>query len=160
MRSAPVAALLLVLLPPAAAAGVAITVEVDEAMRIAGPQEVVAFPVDVRSLSDRDIRVAFDVVDASEGLQVPRPPPVTIARGQSAQLFAMAHTPYRNGYVNEVGAFTLRVTPQDVADAATKGEPKDVSFLVTTKGWYVPGPGALALVGVLAALALLVRRRV
>lgn len=157
------AALALLLVPTAAAAGgIAITASVPDALRVAGPQETVTFPVEFRSQSDRDVILRFEVVNRSDDLQVVAPVPLKIPRGQAAPFHVdvMAQTPYHNGYVNEVGAFTLHVIPHAADDETVTGAPKDLSFLVTTRGWYVPGPGAMVLVAAMGALALLVRRRV
>ncbi len=136
-------------------------------IQIAKPQEQVSYPITVTNLGNGQTKVFFEITGAPEGWQVVTPQPVVLeARQQGGKKTAetiqlQIQTPYRNGYLNEVGVVGLRITSVYALNADKKGDATNVNVLTTTKGFYVPGVDGLAMtlsfVGV--ALAISARRR-
>jgi hypothetical protein len=65
-------------------------------------------------------------------------------------------TPFRNGWVNEVGSIPLRVDSHYAPDRSIEGDSAQVSVRAKAKGLHVPGPGlglsGLALLATAAAV--------
>lgn len=141
-----------------------IDVQLAESIKVERPQTPVVFPVKVTNLGNANTKVTFAVADKTENLQVPVPNPVTLqsrqAGGQaiSADIPLTVQTPYKNGYMNEVGLVNYKLTSAYALDPKIKGDESSVSVIVTTKGFYVPGPSPLLFVGLVAVAALALRR--
>lgn len=142
-----------------------IDVQLAETIKVERPQTPVVFPVKVTNLGNANTKVTFAVQDKTENLQVPIPNPVTLqsrqAGGQqiSTDVPLTIQTPYKNGYMNEVGLVNYKLTSAYALDPKIKGDESSVSVIVTTRGFYVPGPSPLLLVGLLGVAAVLLRRK-
>lgn len=132
---------------------------------IARPQQTLNFPLTVTNLGNADTTVLVTANAQGTGLQVSTPPPKTVlsknaAKGANTiQIPISVETPYHNGYINTPSVLSLHVASNYAYDVKQKGMDTQLSLLITTKGFYVPGPGAGALIGSLAALALVLRRK-
>lgn len=136
-----------------------------EKIKVDRPQTPVIFPLTITNLGNANTKVNFELADYTQNLQVPVPDSVTLqsrqAGGSTNQqtVNLQVQTPYKNGYLNEVGVVNFKVISHYALDPKKKAPDETVSVLVTTKGFYVPGaelPAVLALLGVAALFA---RRR-
>ena len=142
-------------------------VQLAQAIQQDRPQSTVTFPVKITNLGNGATKVNFDI--APEGnpqrLAALIPGPVTLQSKQaggnqiSAEIPLQIQLPHKNGYMNEAGTVTYKITSNYALDSKLKGDETTLAVLVTTKGFYVPGPSGILLVGVLAVLAALVGRR-
>lgn len=134
----------------------------------AGPQEAVAFPIAIENYSNGPTRFTFSLSNPDgvpQGFQPVVPEPVVLeseATGgskTSATVDFQVHTPFHNGYVNEVGAIQLQIDSAHAADTSYEGESTHVSTLTQARGFHVPGPGPLLVLAALAGLAVAAPRR-
>lgn len=142
-----------------------IDVQLTEAIKVERPQTPVIFPVKVTNFGNANTKVTFDIGEGtSASLQVPIPNPITLQSKQaggnqiSSDVQLTVQTPYKNGYMNEVGIVNYKLTSAYALDTKVKGDESSVSVLVTTRGFYVPGPSPLLFVGLIGAVALALRR--
>ena len=136
-----------------------------EAIKIERPQQPVVFPLKVTNLGNANTKVAFAVEDKAANLNVPVPIPIVLQSKQaggnqiSSDVPLTVQTPYKNGYMNEVGVVTYHITSSYALDPKLKGDETRVSVVVTTKGFYVPGAELPILLGLLGVAALVLRRK-
>lgn len=140
-------------------------IQLAEAIKVERPQMPVIFPVKIQNFGNANTKVTFEIgPGTSTALQVPVPGSVTLQSKQaggnaiSADVPLTIQTPYKNGYMNEVGIVNYKITSAYALDPKIKGDESSVSVLVTTRGFYVPGPSPLLFVGLLGAIALVLRR--
>ena len=136
-----------------------------EAIKIERPQQPVVFPLKLTNLGNANTKVGFAVEDKAANLNVPVPIPIVLQSRQaggnqiSAEVPLTVQTPYKNGYMNEVGVVTYHITSSYALDPKLKGDETRVSVVVTTKGFYVPGFEIPMLIGLLGVAALVLRRK-
>lgn len=137
------------------------------AIQKAKPQALVSYPVTVTNFGNAQTKVDFSIDEGGipEKWQVALPPPVTLQARQQGQtqntrtVNVQIQTPFQNGYMNVVGAITVRLRSNYALDAKVVGDSTIVSTLTTTKGFYVPGfEPLLALMAVGAVAAALAQR--
>lgn len=134
---------------------------------VAGPQEQIDFPVEVTNFGNGDQTISLEQSEKSGGLDVVLPGTITVSstatggQDNARELPVSVQTAYENGYINRPGTFNLDVTSAYALDQSNGGMSTRVSALVTTQGFFVPGPGTLltALAGVAAAGGALRLRR-
>lgn len=142
-----------------------IDVQLAEAIKVERPQTAVTFPVKVSNFGNANTKVTFEVIDRAENLQVNIPIPVVLQSRQnggsaiSADVALQIQTPYKNGYMNEVGTVNYKLTSAYALDPKKKGDESSVSVLLTTRGFYVPAASPLLFVGLIAVAALMIRRK-
>ena len=142
-----------------------IDVQLAEAIKLERPQTPVTFPVKVSNFGNANTKVSFEVTQITEGFDYTLPVPITLQSKQAggnaitADVPLTVQTPYKNGYMNEVGTVNYKVTSAYALDPKLRGDESVVSVLITTRGFYVPGPGPLFLLAAVGALALVLRRR-
>lgn len=133
----------------------AFDVEAPITEQTAKPQSVVVFPITITSRATGIMKLTFEVVEKTGGVQVPMPNPITLQGPDGIQRSANVpitfQTPYKNGFVDDDATVTMRITPAHALDPRIKGEPQEIVFRVKTEGFYAPGPQFF---GVLAALAI------
>lgn len=140
-------------------------VQLSEAIKVERPQTPVVFPLKVTNFGNANTKVTFDVTDKTENLNTPVPIPVTLQSKQaggnliSSDVPLTVQTPYKNGYLNEVGVVTYKITSAYALDSKLKGDETVVSVVVTTKGFYVPGVEIPLVIGLIGLAAVLLRRR-
>jgi hypothetical protein len=137
-----------------------------EAIQKAKPQAQVTFPITVTNFGNALTKVTFGLDQpAPPSWQVTLPTPITLQARQQGQNQNVAtanfviQTPYQNGYMNVVGAITLRLTSAYALDPKVVGDSTIVSTLTTTKGFYVPGFDPLLAAFAVVGAAMLAARR-
>ena len=142
-------------------------VQLAQAIQQDRPQATVTFPVKITNLGNGNTKVSFAIAEGGnpQNLNAPIPIPVTLQSKQaggnaiSAEIPLQIQLPYKNGYMNDVGVVTYKITSNYALDSKLRGDETTLSVLVTTKGFYVPGPTPLVVVGLLMVGAFLFRRR-
>lgn len=142
-----------------------IDVVLPETIKVERPQTPVIFPIKVTNFGNGPTKVQFEVIQKPENdkFQVLAPPPLQLEAAQtggtatSKDVNLQIQTPYKNGYMNEPGTVVLKITSAYANDGSLVGDSNTVSVLVTTRGFYVPGPSPILLVGLVAAAAIVVR---
>ncbi|MDX1610930.1 MAG: hypothetical protein R3185_01090 [Candidatus Thermoplasmatota archaeon] len=122
----------------------------------AGPQEAATYPILLENEGNAITRFEFAVLNADTlpaGFKAVQPEPLVLRPNQTGTATFQVYTPFHNGYVNEVGAIQLEVTPMYAEDTTLQGEPTQLSTLTQAKGWYVPGPGPWITLLAISALA-------
>lgn len=146
-----------------------IDVNLQEAIRVDRPQTAVSFPVKVTNLGNANTKVTFDIgegstIDGPNALKPILPNPITLQSKQagssqtSTDVLLTVQTPYKNGYMNEVGVMNYKLTSTYALNPALKGDESQLSVLITTRGFYVPGPSPILFLGLVGVLALALRR--
>jgi hypothetical protein len=141
-----------------------IDVQLAEAIKVERPQSAVAFPLKITNFGNANTKVNFELISAAEGFQTVIPNPVTLQSKQaggnqiSADIPLTIQTPYKNGYMNEVGVINYKLTSSYALDPKLKGDESPVSVLITTRGFYVPGPSPILFLGMIGVIALALRR--
>jgi uncharacterized repeat protein (TIGR01451 family) len=131
----------------------------------AKPQAQVTYPITVTNFGNAQTKVSFFVDSVPDKWQVTPPSPITLLAKQSGgsqnskTANVVIQTPFSNGYLNVVGAITIRITSSYALDPKVIGDSTIVSTLTTTKGFYVPGFEPLFAAFAIGALALVMRRR-
>lgn len=145
-------------------------VRVDQKIGRGGPQDAVTYPIVIDNFSNGDTRFEFALAteEAPEGFQPVVPEPFVLqsratgGKTTSGQVSFQVYTPFRNGYVNDIGALQLRVDSFYAPNTNIKGASSQVSTLTQARGFYVPGPGAplvvLGIAGTALALAAVARQ--
>ncbi len=135
-------------------------VRLDTKIGQGGPQDSVDYNIQIDNFSNGDTRFEFNPANEEipEGFQAVPPDPVVLqseATGgerTTEQVTFSVYTPYRNGYVNEVGAIRLAISSAYATDTTYEGVGSTISTLTQARGFYVPGPGgALTGLAVVAA---------
>lgn len=141
-----------------------IDVQLAEAIKVERPQTAVAFPLKITNFGNANTKVIFEIIDKTESLKTPIPNPVILQSKQaggnqiSADIPLTIQTPYKNGYLNEVGVVNYKLASSYALDPKIKGDESSVSLLVTTRGFYVPGPSPIVFLALLGVVVLAVRR--
>ena len=141
-----------------------IDVQLPEAIKVERPQTSTAFPVKISNYGNANTKVTFEVVQVGDGIQYTLPVPLTLQSKQaggnqiSADVPLSIQTPYKNGYMNEVGTINYKLTSAYALDPKLKGDESTVSVLLTTRGFYVPGPSPILFLGLIGVVALVLRR--
>lgn len=145
-------------------------VQVQNAIVVERPQTTINIPVSVNNLGNAQTKVNFDlgegstVGDIANALQPQLPPPTTLGSKQAgasvtkADIVLTVQTPYKNGYMNEVGTLNYKITSAYALNPALKGDESKLSVLITTRGFYVPGPSPILFLGLIGVVALTLRR--
>lgn len=139
-------------------------VQLAESVKIERPQTAVVFPLKVTNFGNANTKVDISIDGDPGNLQVQKPSPVTLQSKQaggtliSADIPLTIQTPYKNGYMNEVGVVNFKITSSYALNPELSGDSSSVSVLVTTKGFYLPGPSPILLVGLVMLVAVVARR--
>ena len=137
--------------------------QLTETVKIDRPQTAVIFPLKLTNLGNANTKVTFKVGDHPEALQVPIPAPVTLqskqagGTGITTEVPLTIQTPYHNGYLNDVGVVSFQYSGAYALDPKKVGDSGSVSVIVTTRGFYVPGPEPILVIGLVALSAVAVR---
>lgn len=135
-------------------------------LRQGGPQKQIPFAIDLTNFGNAGTKVLFAVESAPKGgWQGLLPDPVLLdppgGNLQSKQITFNVATPYKNGWNNEEGAFTISMTPEyQFKDSDEQvGSPVTLTVLARVRGVYVPSLEPMVLVGAILGTALLARLR-
>ncbi len=142
-------------------------VQLAQAIQQDRPQSTVTFPVKITNLGNGATKVNFDIAPEGnpQNLNVLVPGPVTLQSKQaggnqiSTEVSLQIQLPHKNGYMNEAGTVRYKITSNYALDSKLKGDETTLAVLVTTKGFYVPGPSPILMLGLVAAAAIVLRRR-
>ncbi len=142
-----------------------IEAKTDVKLRQGGPQKQIPFNIEMTNFGNGQTKVAFEVISAPEkgnwqGL-IPDQAILDAPGGNkqtSTSVFTVA-TPYKNGWNNEEGAFTLALKPEYVFNPDKKGSEVTVTLLARVRGVYVPSLEPLIMVGVVVGAAMVARAR-
>ncbi len=125
------------------------------------PQSILHFPIHVAANANGPTRIDFETERAAEGMIV-LPHHVILqageANGSEMTVNVSYSTPFENGYMEASEPVVVTVTATSSASGVALAEPVTVHLQAETKGWYVPSPGAAAMIGLLA-LAAVARRK-
>lgn len=142
-------------------------VSLPETIKVERPQTPTSFPITITNFGNGPTKVNFELVtQTAEGdkMQIVPPQAITLESRQTGgsaitkDAILQVQTPYKNGYLNEPRSVTVKLTSHYATDSTLPGASDQVTVLVTTKGFYVPGPSPILLVGLMALAALVVRR--
>lgn len=136
-------------------------------LKQAGPQKQVPFELELTNFGNARTQVNFEILNSPGGKKWNALLPDVIilespnsGQGATTQTatFTVA-TPFKNGWNNEEGAYTLSIKPEAADNPEKKGSELTANVLVRVRGVYVPGFEPVALLGAVAAAAMLARRR-
>jgi hypothetical protein len=133
-------------------------------LRQGGPQKQIPFAIDLTNFGNAATKVSFAIESAPSGKWqglLPDPALLDPPGGnlQSKQITFNVATPYKNGWNNDEGAFTLSMTPEYQYNADKKGSPITVTVLARVRGVYVPSLEPMVMVSALLGAAMLVKLR-
>lgn len=142
---------------------------IPQTVRIARPQESIDVPITITNLGNADTTVFInrqgENPQPGAGVLFTSPSPRTVpSKQQGSQdntldVPVSLQAPYQNGYINQPGVLNLQITSNYALDTQEQGMTTQVAMLITTKGFYVPGPGPAILIAALGALALALGKR-
>ncbi len=132
----------------------------------ARPQQKVDLPITITNLGNANTNVFLDIESGDEKLiqNTVLPSPVTVPSKQQGSkdntqtVLVQVQTPFKNGYINEPGVLSMKISSTYALDQSVKGMSTRVSSLITTKGFYVPGPTMPAMLASLLGVALVMGR--
>jgi hypothetical protein len=133
-------------------------------LRQGGPQKQIPFAIDLTNFGNAATKVSFAIESAPSGKWqglLPDPALLDPPGGnlQSKQITFNVATPYKNGWNNDEGAFTLSMTPEYQYNADKKGSPITVTVLARVRGVYVPSLEPMIMVSALLGAAMLIKLR-
>lgn len=133
-------------------------------LRQGGPQKQIPFAIDVANFGNAATKVVFSIESAPKGAWqglIPDPALLDPPGGsqQAKQVVFNVATPYKNGWNNAEGGFTITLTPEYQYNADKKGSPQQVTVLARVRGVYVPSLEPFVMVGAILGTALVLRMR-
>ena len=133
-------------------------------LRQGGPQKQIPFAIDLTNFGNAATKVNFAVDSAPKGhWQGLLPDPALLdppgGNLQSKQIVFNVATPYKNGWNNDEGAFTISMTPEYQYNSEKKGSPITVTVLARVRGVYVPSLEPTVMVVALLGAAMVLRMR-
>lgn len=131
-------------------------------LRQGGPQKQIPFAIDVTNFGNAATKVSFSIEQQPKGRwQGLLPDPALLdppgGNQQSKQIVFNVATPYKNGWNNDEGAFTLLLTPEYQYNSEKVGSPQQVTVLARVRGVYVPGLEPTVMLAALVGSALVLR---
>ena len=133
-------------------------------LRQGGPQKQIPFAIDLTNFGKAATKVSFAIESAPSGKWqglLPDPALLDPPGGnlQSKQITFNVATPYKNGWNNDEGAFTLSMTPEYQYNSEKTGSPITVTVLARVRGVYVPSLEPMVMVSALLGAAMLIKLR-
>lgn len=143
-----------------------VTAQTPKKVVTARPQQNVDFPITVTNGGNANQNIFLSVESGAEQLVQSTVLPGTFevaskqqgSEDNTATVTVSVQTPFQNGYINEPGVLSLAVDSAYSLDPSERGQSTRVTMLVTTKGFYVPGPGLLLSLAGMAGVALAMQR--
>ncbi len=135
-------------------------------LKEAGPQKTITYDIEVTNFGNSRSNVAFELAQQPKGKWNPiLPEPLILESKISGQggdvqtaSFQIA-TPFKNGWNNDEGTFTLNLKPSSTKDPNKVGNEVQVNVLARVRGVYVPSLEPIMLVGAILGAAMLARVR-
>lgn len=133
-------------------------------LRQGGPQKQIPFAIDLTNFGNAATKVSFEITERPKGAWqglLPDPALLDAPGGnvQSKQIVFNVATPYKNGWNNDEGAFTISMKPEYQYDSTKTGSPITVTVLARVRGVYVPSIEPFVMVAAILGTALLMRMR-
>lgn len=133
-----------------------------------GPQKEVNYAIEVGNFGNAETRVSFAFpeggIPATGNWDHLLPDPILLdARGgeqATKQAIFTISTPYKNGWNNLQGTYTIQVNGVSTDDKEQTAEPVTLSMLTRVRGVYVPALEPIVMVGAILGMALLARSRI
>ncbi|MEK6975019.1 MAG: hypothetical protein AABY18_01590 [Candidatus Thermoplasmatota archaeon] len=131
-------------------------------LRQGGPQKQIPFAIDVSNFGNAATKVVFSIESSPKGSWqglLPDPALLDAPGGsqQTKQVVFNVATPYKNGWNNDEGGFTITVTPEYQYNSEKKGSPQQVTVLARVRGVYVPSIEPMVMVAAILGSALILR---
>lgn len=131
-------------------------------LRQGGPQKQIPFAIDITNFGNAPTKVIFAIDSAPKGKWqglLPDPALLDAPGGnlQSKQIVFNVATPYKNGWNNDEGSFTISMTPEYQFNSEKKGSPVTVTVLARVRGVYVPSIEPFVMVAAILGTALVAR---
>lgn len=141
-------------------------VKVATKLKQSGPQKQVPFELEITNFGNARTAYVFDVTNSPGGKWNSLPPEVLLLdspnSGQGAStntaIFTVA-TPFKNGWNNAEGSYTLTISPSAADNPEKIGTPLTANMLVRVRGVYVPGLEPVVMLAALLGSALVLRLR-
>lgn len=141
-------------------------VQVATKLKQAGPQKQVPFELEVTNFGNARTQYLFEVTNAPGGKWNALPPEVMLLDSPNSgtgtptntAIFTVA-TPFKNGWNNDEGAYTITIKPSAADDAEKIGNPLTANILVRVRGVYVPSLEPFVMVAAILGTALVMRLR-
>lgn len=116
-----------------------LSVDLEEAIKVAPPDSTTRFPLVLSNLGNGASEVQFLVESATGPITVEVPPtfllesPVTGNRSNRAQLDVLVHAEPASGFINKVTQVNLKVLSRYAQDPTLTGDETSVSLLLTVR---------------------------
>lgn len=141
-------------------------VQVATKLKQAGPQKQVPFELEITNFGNARTQYLFEITNAPGGKWNALPPEVMLLDSPNAgtgsptntAVFTVA-TPFKNGWNNDEGAYTITISPSAADDPEKVGNPLTANILVRVRGVYVPGLEPFVMVAAILGTALVLRLR-
>lgn len=135
-------------------------------LKQSGPQKQVPFEMEITNFGNARTQYTFEITNKPTGKWNALPPEVLLLdspnSGQGSPtntaIFTVA-TPFKNGWNNLEGSYTVTIKPSAADDPTKIGNPLTANMLVRVRGVYVPGLEPTIMLGALLGSALLLRLR-
>ena len=136
-------------------------------LKQSGPQKQVPFELEITNFGNARTQYSFEIASSpTKGKWNALLPEVLLLdspnSGQGSPtntaVFTVA-TPFKNGWNNEEGAYSLNIKPAAADDPSKVGNPLTANMLVRVRGVYVPGLEPAIMLGALLGSALILRLR-
>jgi hypothetical protein len=141
-------------------------VKVASKLKQSGPQKQVPFEMEITNFGNARTAYVFEVTSKPGGSWNDLPPEVLLLdspnSGQGSNvntaIFTVA-TPFKNGWNNLEGAYTVTIKPSAADNPEKSGTPLTANMLVRVRGVYVPSIEPILMLGAMMGSALLLRLR-
>jgi hypothetical protein len=135
-------------------------------LKQSGPQKQVPFEMEITNFGNARTQYTFEITNKPTGKWNALPPEILLLdspnSGQGSPtntaIFTVA-TPFKNGWNNLEGSYTVTIKPSAADDPTKVGNPLTANMLVRVRGVYVPGLEPTIMLGALLGSALLLRLR-
>lgn len=131
-----------------------------------GPQDTANYPLTIQNLGNGNTYISFKVSQVGNKLwQVPTPNPFVVqatqtgAESNEGTVNLQVTTARNTRYYDDLGVVTYDISTWFASDSSIKGQSSSISVMAYFNGVYVPGFEMVGAVGVLAAVAILLKRR-
>ncbi|MGB1586007.1 MAG: hypothetical protein ACPHID_03045 [Thermoplasmatota archaeon] len=139
-----------------------IEAKTDLKLKQGGPQKQIPFNLEVTNFGNGQTKINFEVTEKPSGKWQGLAPDVLLldekggTRESSTVAFTVV-TPFKNGWNNEEGGFTVLLKPEYSFDPDQKGSEVAVTLVARVRGVYVPSLEPLVMVGAVLGTAFIAR---
>jgi hypothetical protein len=139
-----------------------IEAKTDLKLKQGGPQKQIPFNLEITNFGNGQTKINFEVTEKPGGKWQGLAPDVLLldekdgTRSASTVTFTVV-TPFKNGWNNEEGAFTILLKPEYSFDNKKSGSEVAVTLVARVRGVYVPSLEPMIMVGAVIGTALVAR---